>query len=66
MNTVMGVPLPELESGSGDTFAVTNPATGETLAELPRMGAAETARAIERAGAALPGWRALLARNRQR
>src|SRR5256885_5304051 len=66
VNTVMGVPLPELESGSGDTFAVTNPATGETLAELPRLGAAETARAIERAGAALPGWRALLAKDRAR
>ena len=30
-----------------DTFAVTNPATGETLDELPRMGAVETARAID-------------------
>jgi succinate-semialdehyde dehydrogenase / glutarate-semialdehyde dehydrogenase len=49
-----------------DTFAVTNPATGETLDELPRMGAEETARAIERAEAALPGWRALLAKDRAR
>src|SRR5207302_3176553 len=62
----MGVPLPELESGSGDTFAVASPARGEPLAERPRMGAAETARPIERAGAALPGWRALLAKDRAR
>jgi succinate-semialdehyde dehydrogenase / glutarate-semialdehyde dehydrogenase len=48
------------------TFAVTNPATGEILEELPRMGADETARAIERAEAALPGWRALLAKDRAR
>jgi succinate-semialdehyde dehydrogenase/glutarate-semialdehyde dehydrogenase len=45
---------------------VTNPATGEALAELPRMGAVETARAIERAEAALPGWRGLLAKDRAR
>ena len=51
---------------TSDTFAVTNPATGETLDELPRMGAVETARAIERAEAALPGWRALLAKDRAR
>ena len=49
-----------------DTFAVTNPATGEKVDELPRMGAVETARAIERAEAALPGWRALLAKDRAR
>ena len=53
--------LLELESDSGETFAVDNPATGETIAEVPRMGAAETRRAIERAEAALPAWRALLA-----
>jgi succinate-semialdehyde dehydrogenase / glutarate-semialdehyde dehydrogenase len=66
VSTALGVPLLELESDSGDTFAVTNPATGETLAELPRMGAAETRRAIERAEAALPAWRTLLAKDRAR
>ncbi len=30
----------------GDTLAVTNPANGETLAEVPNMGAAEAQRAI--------------------
>ena len=55
MATTAGIPLLELESDSGETFAVENPATGETIAEVPRMGAAETRRALERAEEALPG-----------
>jgi succinate-semialdehyde dehydrogenase / glutarate-semialdehyde dehydrogenase len=51
---------------SGETFAVTNPATGEELARVPRMGAAETRRALEAAEAALPGWRGRTAGNRGR
>jgi succinate-semialdehyde dehydrogenase/glutarate-semialdehyde dehydrogenase len=47
-----------VDSDSGDTFEVTNPATGEELARVPRMGAAETRRALEAAAAAFPGWRA--------
>jgi succinate-semialdehyde dehydrogenase/glutarate-semialdehyde dehydrogenase len=39
------------------TFPVTNPATGEVLASVPRMGAGETRRAIEAAAAALAEWR---------
>jgi len=42
---------------SGATFAVINPATGETLGSAPDMGAAETRRAIEAAEKALPAWR---------
>ena len=38
---------------SGETIPVTNPATGEVLGHVPRMGAAETARAID--AAAPPG-----------
>jgi succinate-semialdehyde dehydrogenase/glutarate-semialdehyde dehydrogenase len=38
-----------VDADSGDTFAVTNPATGEELARVPRMGAAETRRALEAA-----------------
>lgn len=38
---------------TGATFAVTNPATGEELAAVPRMGAAETRRAIASGKAAL-------------
>jgi len=64
--TVLDVQLLELESDSGETFAVEDPATGETLAELPRMGAAETRRAVERAAAAYPAWRSLLAKDRAR
>src|SRR5712691_6904268 len=64
MATTADLPLLELESDSGQTFPVDNPATGETIAQLPRMGAAETRRAIERAEAAQPKWRALLAKDR--
>jgi succinate-semialdehyde dehydrogenase / glutarate-semialdehyde dehydrogenase len=64
--TALEIPLIELQSDSGETFAVENPATGETLAELPRMGAAETRRAIARAEAVYPKWRALLAKDRAR
>ena len=49
---------------SGATFAVTNPATGETIATVPDMGAAETKRAIDAAAAALPDWAALTAKER--
>ena len=49
---------------AGGTFPVVNPATGETIAEVPDMGAAETRRAIEAAHAALPAWRGLLAKER--
>src|SRR6185312_12697985 len=66
MATSVGIPLLKLESDSGETFPVVDPATGETIAEVPRMGTAETRRAIERAEAALPAWRSLLAKDRAR
>jgi len=46
------------------SFAVNDPATGETLARVPRMGTAETARAIDAAHRALPDWRARTAKER--
>jgi succinate-semialdehyde dehydrogenase/glutarate-semialdehyde dehydrogenase len=46
------------------TVAVTNPATGATLASVPDMGVAETRRAIDAANAAWPAWRALTAKQR--
>ena len=52
------------DSDSGATFAVVNPATGETIADVPRMGAAETRRAIEAAQRALPEWRGRTAKER--
>jgi succinate-semialdehyde dehydrogenase/glutarate-semialdehyde dehydrogenase len=55
-----------VEADSGETFPVVNPATGETVAEVPRLGAAETRRAIEAAERALPAWRAETAKERAR
>ncbi|MFN4255894.1 MAG: aldehyde dehydrogenase family protein, partial [Saprospiraceae bacterium] len=49
---------------SGKNFPVNNPATGELLAEVADCGAAETARAIAAADAALPDWRAKTATQR--
>ncbi|ARQ56233.1 UNVERIFIED_ORG: succinate-semialdehyde dehydrogenase/glutarate-semialdehyde dehydrogenase [Rhizobium etli] len=52
---------------SGDaakTFDVLNPATGELLASLPDMGAAETRAAIDAAYAAQPAWAARPAKER--
>jgi len=55
-----------LDADGGETFDVSNPATGEVLASVPRMGAAETRRAIVAAQRALPGWRGMLAADRAR
>ncbi|CAE6785992.1 Glutarate-semialdehyde dehydrogenase [Paraburkholderia aspalathi] len=46
------------------TFEVKNPATGETIATVPRMGTTETRRAIDTANAAWPAWRATTAKQR--
>lgn len=48
----------------GETFAVTNPATGEKLADVASVGAVETKRAIEAADKALAGWQALAPKQR--
>ena len=40
------------------TIDVFNPATGALIGTVPKMGAAETKRAIEAANAAWPAWRA--------
>jgi succinate-semialdehyde dehydrogenase/glutarate-semialdehyde dehydrogenase len=53
-----------IAADSGQTVDVTNPATGERLGSVPRMGASETRRAIAAAEAALPAWRALTAKER--
>lgn len=42
---------------SGEQIEVDNPATGEIIARVPRLGAAEANRAIEAAHAAFPDWR---------
>jgi succinate-semialdehyde dehydrogenase/glutarate-semialdehyde dehydrogenase len=49
-----------VDADGGGTIAVDNPANGEKLGTVPRMGADETRRAIE----ALPAWRAKTAKER--
>jgi succinate-semialdehyde dehydrogenase/glutarate-semialdehyde dehydrogenase len=52
------------DANGNATIAVTNPATGETLGTVPKMGEAETRRAIDAAASALPAWRARTAKDR--
>jgi succinate-semialdehyde dehydrogenase/glutarate-semialdehyde dehydrogenase len=49
---------------NGESTPVTDPATGETLATVPMMGAAETRRAIAAAERAQKQWRAVPAKER--
>jgi succinate-semialdehyde dehydrogenase / glutarate-semialdehyde dehydrogenase len=49
---------------SGETIDVTNPATGQKIGTIPKMGAVETRRAIEAAQKAYPAWRAKTAHER--
>jgi succinate-semialdehyde dehydrogenase/glutarate-semialdehyde dehydrogenase len=46
------------------TLTVVNPATGVPVGTVPKMGVAETKRAIEAANAAWPAWRAKTAKER--
>src|SRR3954452_22019067 len=55
-----------VNADSGETFPVVDPATGATIANVPRMGAAETRRAIESAQRALPAWKHRTAKERAR
>ena len=48
----------------GHSIPVTNPATGMELGTVPRMGGAETRRAIQAAEAALPSWKRKTAQER--
>lgn len=49
---------------SGETFAVTNPATGEVIADVVDMGQADVRAAIDAAHAAWPAYRDLTAKER--
>ena len=51
-------------AGDGGRFAVTDPATGETIAEVADLGEAETRRAIAAAHAAYLAWRKKTAKER--
>lgn len=53
-----------LTADSNQTIEVTNPASGEVLGTIPKMGADETRRAIDAANAAYPAWRAKTAKER--
>ncbi|MBL8507555.1 MAG: NADP-dependent succinate-semialdehyde dehydrogenase, partial [Chitinimonas sp.] len=53
-----------LDADSGEKIAVNNPATGEIIAHVPKMGTAETRRAIEAAERAWPAWKAKSAKER--
>jgi succinate-semialdehyde dehydrogenase/glutarate-semialdehyde dehydrogenase len=49
---------------SGGTIDVRNPATGDKIGTVPKMGTAETRRAIEAAQAAMPAWARKTAKER--
>jgi succinate-semialdehyde dehydrogenase/glutarate-semialdehyde dehydrogenase len=51
-------------ANGGATIDVTNPATGETLGTIPKMGADETRKAIEAAEVAFGPWRRKTAKER--
>src|SRR6478609_6866898 len=45
-----------VDAASGDTMEVINPATGDTIAEVPRCSAEDVDRAVAAANTALPAW----------
>ncbi len=52
------------DADGGETCPVSNPATGENIGTVPKMGAAETRRAIEAANNAWPAWRSKTGKER--
>ena len=54
------------DADGGGVIEVDNPATGEIIGTVPRMGGAETRRAIEAANRALGPWRAMTAGERSK
>ena len=52
------------DADSGDKISVSNPATNDTLGSVPKMGGAETRRAIDAAATAYPAWRAKTGKER--
>ncbi|WP_344957246.1 NAD-dependent succinate-semialdehyde dehydrogenase [Zobellella aerophila] len=54
------------EAENGATITVTNPATGETLGQVPDMGILETRAAIDAASQALVSWRDVAPKERAR
>lgn len=53
-----------IDADNQETVPVNNPATGEIIAHIPKLGKAETRRAIAAARAAWPAWRSKTAKER--
>ena len=53
-----------IQSKSGATINVDNPATGEIIGQVPKLGGAETKQAIEAANRAFPAWSKKTAKER--
>jgi succinate-semialdehyde dehydrogenase/glutarate-semialdehyde dehydrogenase len=53
-----------VDAESKEAIPVSDPANGATIGTVPKMGAAQTRRAIEAADAALPAWRSKTAKER--
>ncbi|MGX5700365.1 NAD-dependent succinate-semialdehyde dehydrogenase [Acinetobacter kookii] len=53
-----------MDAADGKSFAVTNPATGETIAHVPSVPTAQVERAVQAAEAALNAWKNMTAKER--
>ena len=53
-----------IESGAQGAIDVDNPATGEVIGNVPRLGRAETRQAIDAAARAFPAWRSKTGKER--
>lgn len=53
-----------IDAAEGGTITVTNPATGEIIGTVPKLGATETRAAIKAANIAYPAWRGRTAAER--
>src|ERR1700757_3482284 len=53
-----------VQAASGEKGSVDNPATGEIIGKVPKLGGAETRRAIEAANEAFKSWSARTAKER--
>src|ERR1700674_2354423 len=53
-----------IQASSGQTINVDNPATKEIIGKVPKLGGAETKRAMEAASAAFPAWSKRTAKER--
>ena len=53
-----------IESGAQGAIDVDNPATGEVIGSVPRLGRAETRQAIDAAARAFPAWRSKTGKER--